>query len=155
MPESIYSLEQVSDWQAKLTDLAKKPRTRFSKKQAVEAMIEQIELALQSHPYDEVAQSLKEWGLDIAPGSLKQYVNAYRREHNPEATKPARKRSSGGRGKKAAKGRSQPASQKPAARSVAAKGSEDEAVAEPPGKKVKATAADSKPDSFIEMPEEL
>ena len=105
MPETIYSLEQINDWQSKLSVLAEKPRTRFSKKQAVEAMIEQIELALQSHPYDEVADSLKQWGLDIAAGSLKQYVNAYRREHSSEAATPTRK-GSGGKGKKKSKAKS-------------------------------------------------
>ena len=102
MPETIYSLEQINDWQSKLAVLAEKPRTRFSKKQAVEAMIEQIELALESHPYDEVASSLKQWGLDIAAGSLKQYVNAYRREHLSEVSASARK-GSGGKGKKNSK----------------------------------------------------
>ena len=156
MPEAIYSLEQVSDWQAKLADLAEKPRTRFSKKQAVEAMIEQIELALQSHPYDEVAQSLKEWGLDIAAGSLKQYVNAYRREHNPEGVASARKRSTGKRKKKVSGRKSQPPANKATSNApiAEAQGSRQKAVPGISSKAVKA-AADSKPDSFIEMPEEL
>ena len=81
MVETVYSLEQISDWQSELKDFAKTPRTRFSKKQAVEAMIDEIEAALEAHPYDQVAEKLKALGLDIAPGSLKQYVNAYRREH--------------------------------------------------------------------------
>ena len=151
MPETIYSLEQINDWQSKLTGLAKKPRTRFSKKQAVEAMIEQIELALQSHPYDEVASSLKQWGLDIAPGSLKQYVNAYRREHLSEGTMPTRK-GSGGKGKKKSKakalvGRSLSADDQ-AAGAVAANGAS--------GAKSRAkTASDKKPSGFLEMDEDL
>ncbi|MGB3295699.1 MAG: hypothetical protein WBB01_22170, partial [Phormidesmis sp.] len=79
MTEAVYSRKQIDEWQTKLAKLAEKPRTRFTKKQAVETLIEQIEQALMSHPYDQVAENMKEWGLDISPGSLKQYVNAYRR----------------------------------------------------------------------------
>ena len=100
MADSFYAPNQVHDWQSKLTGLAQKPRTRFTKKQAVEAMIEEVELALVSHPYEEVAENLKQWGLDITAGTLKQYVNAYRREHGAEKAAPARKRSSQGRRKR-------------------------------------------------------
>ena len=114
-------------------------------------MIEQVELALQSHPYDEVANSLKQWGLDIAPGSLKQYVNAYRREHLSEGTMPTRK-GSGGKGKKKSKakssgGRSLSADDQ-AAGAVAANGAS--------GAKSRATtASDKKPSGFLEMDEDL
>ena len=91
MAETLYSLEQINDWQSGLKDFAKTPRTRFSKKQAVEAMIDEIEAALLAHPYEQVAEKLKALGLDIAPGSLKQYVNAYRREQG--TAKPVKKRS--------------------------------------------------------------
>lgn len=84
MPETVYSLTQIEDWQSKLHDFAKTPRTRFSKQQAVVALIDVIEEALQLHPYAEVAEKLQEWGLDISSGSLKQYVNAYRREQAGE-----------------------------------------------------------------------
>ena len=93
MAETIYSLEQISDWQSELMDFAKTPRTRFSKKQAVVAMIDEIEAALLAHPYEQVAEKLKALGLDIAPGSLKQYVNAYRREHGTGSVTTAAKRS--------------------------------------------------------------
>ena len=93
MAETIYSLEQISDWQSELMDFAKTPRTRFSKKQAVETMIDEIEAALEAHPYEQVAEKLKALGLDIAPGSLKQYVNAYRREHGTGPLTTAAKRS--------------------------------------------------------------
>lgn len=93
MAETVYSLEQISAWQSHLKGFAKTPRTRFSKKQAVEMMIAEIEEALQTHPYEEVAEQLKGLGLDIAAGSLKQYVNAYRREHGFETPAPAKKRS--------------------------------------------------------------
>lgn len=160
MTETIYSLEQVNDWQSKLADLAQKPRTRFSKKQAVEAMIEQVELALQSHPYDEVADSLKQWGLDIAAGSLKQYVTAYRREHCSEATVPTRK-GSGGKGKKkskakSSKGRSPSANDKAAdavAANSAASGYSDNAASS--SKNRAKSASDKKPSGFLEMAEDL
>lgn len=90
----IYSIEQVNVWGTQLKDLAKKPRTRFSKKQVVEALIDEIEEALEAHPYEEVAENLKEWGLNIAAGSLKQYVNGCRREHQDKTDKPTRKHTS-------------------------------------------------------------
>ncbi|MEL7053369.1 MAG: hypothetical protein AAGM45_16500, partial [Cyanobacteria bacterium J06588_5] len=80
MADTVYSLEQIETFQGHLQTFAKTPRTRFSKRQAVEALIDDIEFALERHPYDEVAEKLKGWGLDITAGSLKQYVNAYRRE---------------------------------------------------------------------------
>ena len=101
MADTVYSRQQVEDWQAQLQDFAKTPRTRFSKKQAVEALIEDIEAALEAHPYDEVAEKLRDWGLDIAAGSLKQYVNAYRKAHNDNAADSSHKRS--GKKKKAQK----------------------------------------------------
>ena len=42
-----------------------------------------------------VAEKLKDWGLDIAAGSLKQYVNAYRREHGTGSDNATAKRSGG------------------------------------------------------------
>lgn len=103
MTETVYSREQIDEWLTKLDQLAEKPRTRFTKKQVVEAMIENIEKALTTHPYDEVAESLKGWGLDISPGSLKQYVNAYRRAHASGSSTKARKKRSGTRQESAAK----------------------------------------------------
>ena len=104
MTEVVYSLQQIEDWQTQLQAFAKTPRTRFSKRQAVEAMIEDIEAALQSHPYEEVAEKLKDWGLDIAAGSLKQYVNAYRRAQAEVIGGATRKRSGKKTQKKAKKG---------------------------------------------------
>lgn len=114
MAETVYSLEQISAWQSHLKGFAKTPRTRFSKKQAVEAMIDEIEEALKTHPYEEVAEQLKGWGLDIAAGSLKQYVNAYRREHGTEVTAPAKKRSRRTATSKAKKTKQRSASQQTA-----------------------------------------
>ncbi len=93
MAETIYSREQIDEWLTKLDKLAEKPRTRFTKRQVVEAMIEEIEQALAAHSYDEVADSLKSWGFDIPSGSLKQYVNAYRRSREPQKPGSIRNRS--------------------------------------------------------------
>ena len=81
MAEVFYSKEQVDRWQKNLEEIAQEPRTTFTKKQAVEALIETIEMALLTRSYDEVATGLKEWGLEISAGSLKQYVTRYRRSH--------------------------------------------------------------------------
>ncbi len=81
MVEVVYSRKQIDHWQAALKDFAKTPRTRFTKRQAVEAMMSEVEEALKNHSYVEVAEILKDSGLDISKGLLKQYVNGYRREH--------------------------------------------------------------------------
>jgi hypothetical protein len=96
MDKSSYSLEQIDRWREQLGELARQPRTLFSKRDAVEALIEPIQLALQSHSYEVVAKSLENWGLVISAGSLKQYVSRYRREQNnptSSKTKSKRKRS--------------------------------------------------------------
>ena len=112
MAEEIYSKEQINDWQTQLKDFAKTPRTRFSKKQAVYAMIDEIESALAAHPYEQVAEKLRESGFDIAAGSLKQYVNAYRREQGSMTKKSSSKRRSPSKRKATKK-----AAKKPAAKS--------------------------------------
>ena len=142
MSETVYSRKQIEDWQAKLAELAEKPRTRFTKKQAVEALIEQIEQALTAHAYDQVAESLKDWGLDISPGSLKQYVNAYRRAHNPQTAAATRKRSSAKKKKQGSTRKSQ---------SAAAVATADPLNPKPG----KAAAANRKPKRFVEMDEDL
>lgn len=93
MADVVYSKEQVELWQKNLEEIAQKPRTTFTKKQAVEELIETIEKALSTRSYDEVASGLKEWGLDISAGSLKQYVTRYRRSHPSKASVGSRKRS--------------------------------------------------------------
>lgn len=142
MSETVYSRKQIEDWQAKLAELAEKPRTRFTKKQAVEALIEQIEQALTAHAYDQVAESLKDWGLDISPGSLKQYVNAYRRAHRSQTAAATRKRSSAKKKKQGSTRKSQ---------SAAAMATADPLNSKPG----KAAAAKSKPKRFVEMDEDL
>lgn len=160
MSETVYSRKQIDEWQTKLAELADKPRTRFTKKQAVEALIEQIEQALTAHPYDQVAESLKEWGLDISPGSLKQYVNAYRRAHGSGATTATRKRSTG-KGRKKAKAtgaskRSQSAGSKSAVKTTQADTAAGDSKTAAGGlRKSNRTTADKTPDGFIEMSEDL
>lgn len=94
MAEALYSRAQIERWQENLLAISNQPRTTFTKKQAVEALIETIETALATRSYDEVASGLKEWGLDISAGSLKQYVTRYRRAHSANASVASRKRSS-------------------------------------------------------------
>jgi hypothetical protein len=89
-----YSSAQLEQWGDQLNDLAQQqPRSR-SKRAAVEELIEPIQQALTRHSYEAVAQQLTEWGLGITPGSLKQYVCQYRRNHNlGRLRKASRKRS--------------------------------------------------------------
>ncbi|MEO0707579.1 MAG: hypothetical protein AAF050_18200 [Cyanobacteria bacterium J06649_5] len=87
MTDVLYSREQVEAWQQNLEKIAQLPRTSFTKKQAVEALIKDIEAALKNRSYQEVAKTLKKDGLDITAGSLKQYVTRYRRSHS----KPSRR----------------------------------------------------------------
>lgn len=97
MAETVYSRKQIEEWEQKLEELANQPRTRFTKKHAVEAMIEKIEKALDAHSYEEVAERLKDWGLEISPGLLKQYVNAYRRSQRSGKSGVSRKNSRKGK----------------------------------------------------------
>jgi hypothetical protein len=92
MAESVYSREQVDSWQQKLEEIAQLPRTTFTKMQVVEALIDTIEKALEARSYEEVAEGLKDWGLDISAGSLRQYVTRYRRSHKSSAVSAGRKR---------------------------------------------------------------
>lgn len=156
MADTVYSLEQIEGWQTQLKDFAKTPRTRFSKKQAVEALIDDIEAALEAHPYEEVAEKLKTWGLDIAPGSLKQYVNAYRREHSDDTNSPARKRSAKKKTKKATGNKS--AEQAHAAAKKASDGDDENGALRStdrsPGNRTKQTL-NRTPDGFLKMAEDL
>lgn len=136
MAESVYSREQVEQWQTKLEATASEPRTTFTKKQVVEELIDTIETALESRSYLEVANGLKDWGLDISEGSLKQYVSRYRKVNK---TKPAF------------------SGNKRAMKIAVLEGDERSVqaavVADEPMKKKKATGG--KPKGFVEMPEEL
>ena len=91
MAEAVYSRKQVEQWQQKLEEIAAAPRTTFTKKQVVEELIDTIEKALETRSYLEVAEGLKDWGLDISEGSLKQYVSRYRRSRRPKAASSGRK----------------------------------------------------------------
>lgn len=92
MTAPLYSQSQIEQWQKSLEEIALQPRTSFTKKRAVEALIDSIEKALKTRSYEEVADALKQDGLDIAPGSLKKYVSVCRRKHSPATAR--RKRSS-------------------------------------------------------------
>lgn len=155
MADEVYSIKQIEGWQSQLQDFAKTPRTRFSKKQAVEALIEDIEAALLAHPYDEVAEKLKDWGLDIAAGSLKQYVNAYRRAHGNGAESSARKRS-GKKAKKKAVKNSAGRSQVTAAQAGLGDGENStmKTTTGSAGNRTKNTS-NRTPDGFLEMAEDL
>lgn len=87
MVETVYSREQIDDWQSALKDFAKTPRTQFTKRQVVEAMMSEIEEALKNHSYAEISEKLIDSGLDVSRGTLQQYVNAYRREHTSAKSK--------------------------------------------------------------------
>lgn len=86
MAEAVYSRKQVEQWHQKLEEIASAPRTTFTKKQVVEELIDTIEKALETRSYLEVADEMKDWGLDISEGSLKQYVTRYRRTHGAKAS---------------------------------------------------------------------
>jgi hypothetical protein len=156
MADDVYSLKQIEGWQSQLQDFAKTPRTRFSKKQAVEALIDDIEAALEAHPYDEVAEKLKGWGLEIAPGSLKQYVNAYRREHSDETNSPSHKRSGKKTKKKAGVNNAAEQSQKTAdnASQIDNKNSHAETAMGSAGNRTQ-RPSNRTPDGFLEMAEDL
>ena len=143
MAEDLYSKEQVEEWQQNLEAIAQKPRTTFTKKQVVEALIDTIEQALETRSYDEVADGLKEWGLDISEGSLKQYVTRYRRSHKSTAASSSRKRS----GKSKKKGSAASASFQTDSAAVTAEADK--------GKSKEKTTAGSKPGRFVAMDEDL
>ncbi|EDX82677.1 hypothetical protein S7335_978 [Synechococcus sp. PCC 7335] len=86
MTQSLYSRTQVEEWQSNLVKIAEQPRMTFTKKEAIEEIIDTIEIALAKRSYREVASGLKEWGLDISESSLRKYVSQYRRRHQPEPT---------------------------------------------------------------------
>ena len=111
MADVVYSKEQVELWQKNLEEIALEPRTTFTKKQVVEELIDTIEKALLTRSYDEVATGLKDWGLEITAGSLKQYVTRYRRANPSKASANSRKRSDKARQKKRAAGAAAKASQ--------------------------------------------
>lgn len=92
MADAVYSREQVERWQEKLEKIAVLPRTTFTKKQVVEALIVSIEKALETRSYEEVAQELAADGLEISAGSLKQYVSKFRRSHKTKPVVTGRKR---------------------------------------------------------------
>ncbi len=158
MTESVYSREQVNDWQQRLTTIAQQPRTTFTKKQVVEELFDTIEQALETRSYQEVADSLEEWGLEISEGSLKQYLSRYRKTHKPKAASSGRKRSALSDNSAAQDNSS--TSQPNAGKSVARSGTSSSAQkatadsAKTGDKKTKKVAG-TKPKNFVQMPEDL
>ena len=154
--ELVYSRTQVEQWHQKLEKIALEPRTTFTKRQVVEELIDPIEKALQTRSYAEVAEGLKEWGLEISEGSLKQYVSRYRKVHKTKVATASKKRSvAEGRKQEVGKGSKQSQSdgrsQLDDLSSTTAELATSSAVDRP--KKMK--AADRKPKGFIDMPDEL
>lgn len=135
MAETVYSRDQVEQWQINLEAIASEPRTTFTKRQVVEELIDTIETALESRSYLEVATGLKDWGLDISEGSLKQYVSRYRKAHKTKVASSGKKR---------------------AVKAGVSEVDEISAQTVATDESMKAKkAADSKSKGFIEMPEVL
>ena len=80
MADAFYSPDQLQRFQQCLVELAQEPPTQFSKKQVIEALFDDIQSALHIHSYEHVAQRLRNEGLEISTGSLKQYFTRTRRE---------------------------------------------------------------------------
>ena len=155
--ELVYSRTQVEQWHQKLEKIALEPRTTFTKRQVVEELIDRIEQYFtRCNSYAEVAEGLKEWGLEISEGSLKQYVSRYRKVHKTKVATASKKRSvAEGRKQEVGKGSKQSQSdgrsQLDDLSSTTAELATSSAVDRP--KKMK--AADRKPKGFIDMPDEL
>lgn len=81
MTQPLYSRSQVEEWQANLEEIADQPRMTFTKKEVVEELIDTIEKTLKKRSYREVADGLKQWGLDISESALMKYVSQLRRAH--------------------------------------------------------------------------
>lgn len=94
MDDEFFSLEQVEDIQSMLGDMAQQPRTTFTKKQTIEAIIDDIEQALETRSFQEVAEGLTQKGLDVSVAALRQYVSRYRRSQKKTAAGKHKKRSS-------------------------------------------------------------
>lgn len=76
--EKIYNKEDRDKSSLALRELAKQPKTTFTKQEIVESLLEDILEALKNHSYAEVVKTLADTGLEIAEGTLKQYVNRSR-----------------------------------------------------------------------------
>ena len=159
MAEAVYSRDQVDDWQSKLTVIAQQPRTTFTKRQVVEELFDAIEQALETRSYNEVADSLEDWGLDISEGSLKQYLSRLRKERKTKATSSSRKRTA--QTQKSVASSDQADEGAVVTHSVAsssrATAGELKATANKTGTGKKKAKQDTsgKPKRFLEMPEDL
>lgn len=116
-------------------------------------MIDEIEAALEDHPYEEVAQKLKALGLDISKGLLKQYVNVYRREHDTEPKETTHRRTSSRssrRSKESTQRQPQPDKEAPAKKDSLSSQSDNKQTIENDEPQAKPSKS-----RFIEMPEAL
>lgn len=91
MAEVFYSLDQLDWFRIRLVQLAQEPASRFSKRQVIESLFDELQAALEKHSYDYVAEHLREDGFEITTGSLKQYFTRTRRERQKK--KPASRKS--------------------------------------------------------------
>lgn len=136
MDDEFFSLKQVEDIQSMLGDMAQKPRTTFTKKQTIEAVIDDIERALETRSFQEVAEGLTEKGVEVSVAALRQYVSRYRRS---QKKKVGKKRKSAGQ-QKAAAGKKHAATKD--VKTAKAKASENQSIGSGQGR-------------FIDMPEDL
>jgi hypothetical protein len=91
MTQDVYSIDQLDEWEEKLEQFAQKPRTSFTKKEAVTKLLDSITRALTNSSYEEVAQYLSELGLTITAGSLKQYVTRLNRARKGKSSSGKKK----------------------------------------------------------------
>lgn len=91
MAEPMDSKQTMKQWQKARFVMAQQPRTTFTKKQVVEALIKDLEAALEKRSYQAVTAGFTEGALDISEGSLKQFVARSRRARNKGQAKGQKK----------------------------------------------------------------
>ena len=104
MADDSFSLEQVEDIQEMLGEMAQRPRTTFTKKQTIEAIMSHIDQALETRSFQEVADGLTEKGVEVSVGARRQYVSRYRRTQQKACAGKGKKRTTAA-AKKTAKAR--------------------------------------------------
>ena len=158
MADALYSRDQVDDWQQRLEVIAQQPRTTFTKRQVVEELFDTIEQALETRSYQEVADSLADWGLDISEGSLKQYLARLRKAQKTKASS-SRKRTAQTQISVASTSQEEAgaAAKTSVARSTGVAATSRKAATQDArtGKKQAKKNASAKPKRFLEMPEDL
>lgn len=82
---SIVSQESVEQAGAFLAELPEKPKENLSLREAVTQLQDQIKAALaKGYSYDDVANILRDRGIDISASTLKNYVPAGKRQATKE-----------------------------------------------------------------------